>query len=113
MFGSSSWATARASKPKAIQIGRVVDAIVRQHFDRHAALHQLVLGEVDAAHAALADLAEQLVFAEAEAFVLAGQQLVGLPARDEIGLDQQLGQTILVFERGFAVLGAWSFRETP
>ena len=43
-----------------------------------------MLGQVDAAHAALADLAEQLVLAEAEALVLAGQQLVGLPARDQM-----------------------------
>ncbi len=62
-----------------------------------------MLGQVDAAHAALADLAEQLVLAEAEARVLAGQQLVGLPPGNEVVLDQQLGQTMLIFERRLAV----------
>ena len=64
-----------------------------------------MLGQVDAAHAALADLAEQLVLAEAEALVLPGEQLVGLPPRDEVLRDQQLGQAILVLERGLAVGG--------
>ena len=89
-----------------LQVRRIVHAVRRQHFDRHAPLHELVLGQVDAAHAALADLAEQLVFAEAEALVLPGEQLVGLPPRDEVVRDQQLGEPILVFERGLAVGGA-------
>ena len=100
-------------EPEPLQIGRIVDAILRQHLDRHAALHELVLGQVDAAHAALADLAEQLVLAQAEALVLAGQQLVGLPARDQAGLDQQLGQLRLVLERRLAVLARRPSRETP
>ena len=62
-----------------------------------------MLGQVDAAHAALADLAEQLVLAQAEALVLPGEQLVGLPPRDEVFRDQQLGEAILVLERGLAV----------
>ena len=47
---------------------------------------------------------KQLVLAQPKALVLAGQQLVGLPLRDEAFLDHQLGQAILVFERGLAVV---------
>ena len=77
---------------ESLQVGRIVDAVLRQHLDRHPPLHELVLGQVDAAHAALADLAQQLVLAEAEALVLAGEQFVGLPRVMRFGLDQQLGQ---------------------
>ncbi len=71
-----------------------------------------MFSEVDAAHAAFADLAEQLVLAETEAFVLAGQQFIGLPTRDEVVCDQQFGEAILVFEDCLA-LGASSSQETP
>ena len=77
---------------KPFQVRRIADTISRQNLNRHAALHQFVLGEINAAHAAFADLAKQLVFAETEAFVLAGQQFIGLPAGDEVVCDQQLGQ---------------------
>ena len=92
MFGSSSLATARASRRNRSRYDESFTRLVRQHLDRDTTPHQLVLGQVDAAHAALADLAEQLVLAEAEALVLAGEQLVGLPARDEVFRDQQLGE---------------------
>ena len=50
-----------------------------------------VLGQIDAAHAAGAQQAQQLVFAQEEALVAAFQQLVGVPAGNQAGLDQRLG----------------------
>ncbi len=111
MFGSSSLATARL-KAKPFQVRGVAYAISWQNLNRHAALHQFVLSEINAAHAAFADLAEQLVFAETEAFVFAGQQFISLPTRDEVVCDQKFGQSILVFEDCLA-LGASSSQETP
>ena len=46
-----------------------------------------------------------------KALVLAGQQLVGLPTRDEAGLDQEFGQAVLIFERSFTVLGGRLFKK--
>jgi hypothetical protein len=86
-----------------LQIRRIIHPILRQYLDRHAPPHELVLGQVDAAHAALADLAEQLVFAEPEALMLPGEQLVGLPTRDEVFRNQEFGQAVLVLERSLAM----------
>ena len=56
-------------------------------------LHLHVLGQVDAAHAAGAQEAEQLVLAnQEEALVAAFEQLVALPSGDDFGGDQLLGQ---------------------
>ena len=96
-------ATARASRRNRSRYDESFTRFVRQHLDRDTTPHHLVFGQVDAAHAALADLAEQLVLAQAEALVLPGEQLIGLPPRDEVFRDQQLGEAILVLERGLAV----------
>ena len=68
---------------KAGEIRRVCHAILRQHLDRHATLHEHVLGQEHAAHAAGAQMIEQLVLAEEEPLVAAFQQPIGLPAGDQ------------------------------
>ena len=70
------------------QIGRVFDAMLGQDLDRPASLHEHVLGQVDAAHAAGAQVVEELVLSEEEAFVPAFEEVVALPAGQETGLDQ-------------------------
>ena len=80
------------------EIGRVVDPRLRQHFDRHAAVHQDVLGQINAAHAAGANVAQQLVLAEEEALVSPFEQIVALPAGEETGGDQCSGKEIGVFQ---------------
>ena len=77
-----------------LQVGRVLDAIGRQHLDGHLALHERVLGEVHLAHAALAQVPQQLVLAEHEALVLAGQQLFGLPLGEQVRRDHLGGQLL-------------------
>src|SRR4051794_8203542 len=89
---------------ESLEVRRVVHAVSRQDFHGHTPPHELVLGEVDAAHAALADLAQELVLAQSEALVLAGEQLVGLPARDKPLFDEKIGESLLVLERCLAVL---------
>ena len=73
-------------------------AVLRQHLDRHAAVHHDVLGQVDAAHAAGAQMAQQLVLAEEKALVLAVQQVVALPAREQAGGDQARGKEVGVVQ---------------
>ncbi len=93
------------------QIRRVFDAVLGQHLDGHAALHQHVLGQVDAAHPAGAQVVQQLVLAQEEALVAAFQQLVGLPAGEQPGLDQPLGDQLGVGDAMPAGLAASSRAE--
>ena len=64
---------------EALEIRSVRRQMGRQQLDRHAVPHDAVLGQVDATHAAGADVIEQLVLAEIKAFVSALQQLLALP----------------------------------
>ena len=89
----------RASfKIKPFEVGGIVDTIRGQMLDGHQALHLAVLGEVDAAHSAGAQVAEQLIlFAdEEETFVLAVEKLVALPRSDELGGDELFGKCLSV-----------------
>jgi hypothetical protein len=70
-----------------------------------------MLGQVNVAHAAFADLTYQFVLAEAEALVPSGQQLVGLPAREQSFFDQELGQARMIFEHGVAVASRGLFKK--
>ena len=60
-------------------MGRILDLVRRQHFDRTAPSHEHVFGQVHRSHSAFAQQGQQPVLAEEEPFVLALQQLVGLP----------------------------------
>ena len=73
---------------KSCEIRRIVDSLARQHFDRAAAFHQHMLGQIHGTHPAFAQQVQQLVFAERKALVLSGQQLFGLPPRDDLAADQ-------------------------
>ena len=59
-----------------------------------AALHQHVLGQVDAAHAAGTQQPQQLVPLEEEALVAAFEEFLGLPVREHAGVDQLRGDTL-------------------
>ena len=74
------------------EIRRIVHAALRQHLDRHTMVHAGMLGQIDAAHAAGAEQAQQLVAAEKEAFMTAFEQLGALPSGNELGLDERVGQ---------------------
>ena len=76
---------------ESLQVRGIVNAVFGQHLDRHATLHQHVLRQVDAAHAARAEVPQQLIFAEEEAFVLLVQQLVALPLGEQVLLDEETG----------------------
>ena len=80
---------------EAFQIGGVGNPILRQHLNCYLAFHERVLSQVNLAHAALAEQAEQLVLAKHESLMLASQQLVCLPLREQIRLDQGLGLIFL------------------
>ena len=82
------------------QVRSVVDAVGGQHLDRHPPLHEHVLGQVDPAHAAGAQVAQQLVLAEEEAAMAAFQQTFGLPAGNQPRLDQVIGDPIRVGQGG-------------
>ena len=73
------------------QIRRVFHAALGQHLDRHPPLHQHVFGQIDAAHPAGAQQAQQLVLAQEEALVAPFQQPIGLPAGEQTGLDDPIG----------------------
>ena len=60
-----------------------------QHLDRHAPPHELVLAQVDAAHAAGAEAFEDLVFADGEALPLALEDLLGLEIGQHAVPDQE------------------------
>lgn len=81
-----------AMKPLQVRRRGVLDAPLGKHLDGHAAMHQEVFGKVDAAHATGPQVPEQLVFADEKTLVPAFQQLVGLPARQQLGFDQVRGQ---------------------
>ena len=63
-----------------------------QHFDGHAALHEHVFGQVHAAHAARAQVVQELVFAKEKAFMPAFKNVVALPAGKQAGLDKLFGE---------------------
>jgi len=69
-----------------------------------------VLGQIDTAHATFADLAEQLVLAKTEALMSPSEQLFSLPLGDEVLGNQQIGEAMLVVERGLAVFGGGFLR---
>ena len=81
------------------KVGGVFHAVLGQHLDRHPPLHQHVLGQIHAAHPARAQMVQQLVLAQEEALVAALQQLVGLPAGDQAGLDEPIGDEVGIGDR--------------
>jgi len=84
--------------------------MLRQHLDRHPTLHENVLGQVDRAHAAGAQMVQQLVLSQEEAAMAAFQQLLGLPAGDQAGLDQTRGDDVGVGQRSRPVC-CFQFRQ--
>ncbi len=63
---------------EAFQSGGIFGLGGGQHLDGHPAAHQLVLAQVDAAHAAGAEPLEHLVLADGEASPLPEKELLGL-----------------------------------
>jgi hypothetical protein len=76
---------------EALEGGGVFGAVRRQDLDGDLPAEGDVLAEVDGAHAALAEGREDLVRAEQEAAVPAGEELAGLEAREDAVGDQRLG----------------------
>ncbi len=88
------------------QIGRIGHAIFRQHFNGHQSLHEHVFGQIDVAHAAAAQMIEQLVIAEHEAAVSTFEQLVTLPGRQQLDANEELaavGRIVQFAGRGFTL----------
>ena len=107
MLRWSSAAAAWASRWKRARYDESCHAVLRQHFDRHAALHQHVFAQIHPAHPAGAQMIQQLVLAQEEALVAAFQQPVGLPAGDEFGLDEAIGDDVGV---GDGVAAGFAFQ---
>ena len=76
------------------EVGTLIDPLDRQHLDRDLAVQGGVLAEIDAAHAAGPDQAEQSILAEHEALVSPSPQLIGLPLREQLGVDERLHELI-------------------
>ena len=70
------------------EVRRLVDTMAWQHLDRDLVVERRVFGEIDAAHAPLAEEPQQPVFPEHEALVPAATQLIGLPLREQLPLDE-------------------------
>ena len=77
---------------EAFQGGLILGLGRRQHLDGHAAAHEFVFAEIDAAHAAGAEALQHLVAADGEAAPLAEHDLLGLEVRQQAIADQQAGQ---------------------
>ena len=77
---------------EAFQRGGVVGLGGGQHLDGHPAAHQLVLAEVNAAHAAGAEAFEHLVAADGEAAPLALEELLGLEVREHAVAHHDAGE---------------------
>ena len=58
-----------------------------------------MFAQIHAAHPAGAQMIQQLVLAEEEALVAAFEQPFGLPAGDEFGLDEAIGDEVGVGDR--------------
>ena len=59
-----------------------------QNFDGRFATHHDVFGQVDAAHSTCAEVVQQFVFPKKESLVLAAEQLVAMPPRNQIRADE-------------------------
>ena len=76
-----------------------------QYLKRDLTLRQMVFREVDLAHASGSEAAHQLVLAEHEAFVLAGQQLLGLPLGENADFNHERGELVSIVREPLAVGG--------
>lgn len=83
---------------KTIEIGGIVDAILGEDFECPQLAHVLVFGEIDVAHAAASEERQQAIVAEIKAFVLAAFDLFGLPAREDVFLDEGIDEFVGIFE---------------
>src|SRR5581483_11024376 len=76
------------------QVAGIVHAPLGQHLDRALAMHELVLGQIDGAHAAAADETEHAVLAEGEAAVLLLHQLLDVPGGEQLAVDEKVGEEV-------------------
>ena len=65
-----------------------------QNLERHLTLHDVVFTQVNHAHAAFAERTKQFVGPQKEAFALSGEQLAGLPPRQQTCVLHPIGQTL-------------------
>ena len=86
------------------EIGRVTDARFGQDLNRPLSLHQHVLGQIHAAHTPRANVPQQFVLAEKKALVLLIEELVGVPARDQAGVNQMVSDNFGILWEFAAVL---------
>jgi len=73
--------------------------VIGEQFDGHAMAHDLVLGQIDGAHAAGANVAKQLPLAEIKALMPALQQFFAVPLGQQAGLGQNRGDNPAVIDR--------------
>ncbi len=77
---------------EAFERGGVLGLGGRQHLDGHAAAHQLVFAEINAAHAAGAEALQHLILADVETAPLAQEELFGLKGGEQAVAHHQPGQ---------------------
>src|SRR4051812_28303057 len=73
-------------------------------------MHQLVLGQIDGAHATAADELQNAIFAEEESAVLLLHQPLDLPGREQLLLDQ-LVRDYVGIRRKLAAIGRFQLLE--
>src|SRR5438093_11777841 len=81
---------------KTREVARIVYSPLGQHLDRPLAMHELGLGQINRAHAAAANEPQHAILAEREAAILLLHQLLNVPRREELAVDQEVGEQIRV-----------------
>jgi hypothetical protein len=66
-----------------LEVGRALSELLVKHLDGHAAPHQAVLAQIDAAHAPRTQMGQELIAAEEEPAVAAPHELAVLPRGED------------------------------
>ena len=82
-------------REEAFQGGGVLADLFGDDFQGHAAVHGYVPCEEDAAHSAASQELDELIFTEEEG-APPGQQLGGLPAGNDLPVDERLGERLRI-----------------
>ena len=90
---------------KAVEITFVVDSGPRQDLDRPPLTGERVLRKVDGAHSACSQQGQQFVLSDEKPLILAGQQLVVVPLRDQTFANQELSQLVQMHRFSGSLLG--------
>ncbi len=96
------------------QVRRVAHFAFGQDLDCHAAAHDHVVRQIHAAHPPRTEVPQQLVIAQEESLVATLQQLVALPPRNQLGLNQMfgdLGRVLRQFAAGLSLQSDEGFVE--